>query len=392
MSTEAIDDTKDDTVPESSQVSPLDLSDEEMENYTPPDEVIEDEAEAAGDDPESSEATDSGSDDEEAGEEPPLAADSEEVDPTASSDSEEIEDTDTTEDVSAVATDTDNTKEDIGEETPVDINYEEELKRLFEPFKANGKQMQVTSVDDALTLMQMGANYNKKMAGLKPNLKLMKMLENNALLDEEKLTFLIDLSKKDPAAMAKFVKDSGIDPVELGEEDTEYKPNTYTVNDKEVELDSVLEDIKDTPQFQETIDVISNKWDDSSKKVLLDTPSLIKVINDQMASGIYEQITGVVEGERMLGRLTEVSDLEAYKMVGDAIQAQGGFAVQQQQQPAQEQPANVTPIVKAEDPKLKSRKKAASSTKSAPSKKGVDFNPLSLSDEEFEKIAGSQFM
>ena len=392
MTTEAIADTEE-AVQEPSQVSPLDLSDEEMENYTPPDEIVEDEPEATDDESEPSESTDNvSSDDEEAGEEPPLAADGDggsDDTPEASSDSKDLEEG---EEVSADSVDEVDTAGDT-EVTPVAINFEDEYKRLLAPFKANGRQMQVNSVDDALTLMQMGANYNKKMAGLKPNLKLMKMLENNKLLDEEKLAYLIDLDKKDPAAMAKFIKESGVDLQEFDEEaKIEYKPNAYTVNDKEVELDSVLLDIKDTPQFQETIDIISNKWDDSSKEVLLETPTLIRAINEQVASGIYEQITGVIESERMLGRLTEVSDLEAYKIVGDAIQSQGGFATQQVDN-TQEQ-LEVTPtITKAEDPKLKSRKKAASATKSAPSKsKKLDFNPLALSDEEFEKIASSQFI
>ena len=87
--------------------------------------------------------------------------------------------------------------------------------------------------------MQMGANYNKKMAALKPNLKLLKLLENNGLLSEEKLSFLIDLDKKNPDAITKLVKDSGLDPLEMDVSKSDYKPNTYTVHDREVELDSV---------------------------------------------------------------------------------------------------------------------------------------------------------
>ncbi|RLB96031.1 MAG: hypothetical protein DRH90_24985 [Deltaproteobacteria bacterium] len=262
------------------------------------------------------------------------------------------------------------------------------LKELFTPFKANGKDMQVASIDDARTLMQMGANYNKKMAGLKPNLKLMKMLGNNDLLDEAKLSYLIDLSNKNPEAVQKLIKDSGIDPLEIDtEKTTEYKPGTYTVHDKEVELDQVLLDIEGTPTFQETIDIISNKWDDSSKKELLEKPSLIANINDQVANGIYEQIYSIVEQERTVGRLTELSDLEAYKHVGDVLEAQGVFNQPQAQQlapiPAQAQAK--------EDPKLKAKKLAASGTKATPNKGKANgaINPLELSDEDFMRDAAA---
>jgi hypothetical protein len=248
--------------------------------------------------------------------------------------------------------------------------------------------MKVENIEDAITLMKMGANYNKKMAGLKPNLKLLKMLENNSLLDETKLSYLIDLDKKNPEAIARLMKDSGLDPLDVDvETKTEYTPSTYTVDDKEVELDAVLDDIRGTAAFQDTIDIIGNKWDESSKKILVNEPAIIKIINEHVATGVYAQINNVIESERALGRLTGLSDIEAYKQIGDALQAQGAFntpAANEVISPASK------PLV---DPKLKNRKKAASATKSAPSKKKVaDFNPLALSDEEFDKIAGSKFI
>ena len=287
----------------------------------------------------------------------------------------------------------DDDKSDEGKDTELD--YKAEYDRLIAPFRANGKDIQVHSVDDAITLMQQGANYNKKMAGLKPNLKLMKMLENNELLDENKLSFLIDLNKKNPEAVQKFIKDSGIDPLDIDtEKATEYTPNTYTVDDNEVELDTVLDNIRDTQSFNETIDVISNKWDASSKKILLEKPEIISVINEHVGSGIYAQISNVVESERMLGRLKGLSDLEAYRKVGDAIQSVNGFTGQTAPEPLQqvEKPTNTNKKPK-DDPKLKNRKRAASSTKSTPNKKvDPNFNPLSMSDEEFEKSISSQYM
>jgi hypothetical protein len=279
-----------------------------------------------------------------------------------------------------------------GLDSPKEIDYKAEYEKLLGKFKANGKDMKVDSVDDAMTLMKMGANYNKKMAALKPNLKLMKMLENNELLNEAKLSHLIDLDKKHPEAITKLLKDSKLDPLDIDtDKETDYRPSTYTVNDKEVELDEVLDEIRDTASYSSTIDVISNKWDESSKTVLLDNPSIIKVINEHMASGIYEQIAPVVEQQRMLGKLAGLSDLDAYKQVGDAIQANGGFANQQAAPQGTEQP--ITKAKASADPKLKDRKRAASSTKSAPGKKRPnDFNPLSLSDEDFEKEMEGKFL
>lgn len=277
------------------------------------------------------------------------------------------------------------TKQEVTETEVQQVTAEAQLQQLFAPFKANGHAMQVGSVNDALTLMKMGANYNKKMQGLKPNLRLMKMLDNNKLLDEEKLSYLIDLQNKNPAAIAKLLKDSGVDPDDIMEDNTDYTPSTYTVNEKEVDLDMVLDEIKDTPSFQKTIDTISTKWDAASRTIVQEDPSIIRVINEHVGNGLYEQIMDVVQNEKALGRLTELSDLQAYKHVGDTLQAQGAFN-QASPQANVQQP---TQFKAQQDPKLKNRKKAAANTRSAPAKPKVQFDPLSLSDDDFEKVSAT---
>lgn len=276
------------------------------------------------------------------------------------------------------------------------VDFEAEYKKLLTPFKANGREIAIKSVDDAVALMQMGANYNKKMAALKPNLKLMKLLENNGLLSEEKLSFLIDLEKKNPDAINKLVKDSGIDPMDLNADKASgYKPNTYTVDDREMELDTVLEDIQETAGYNRTLEIVSNKWDGASKQVIAKTPQLLKVINDHVESGIYDLITKEIESERVFGRLNGLSDIEAYRQVGDAIQARGGFNhLGSSQGKPNTQPVVVTPKPKkVDEDKLREKKRAASSTKPAASSvTAKDFNPLALSDEEFSKQINNRYL
>ena len=285
-------------------------------------------------------------------------------------------------------------------EAPADtapaLDYEAEYKRLLAPFKANGREISVKSVDDAVTLMQMGANYNKKMAALKPSLKLMKLLENNGLLNEEKISYLIDIEKKNPNAIQKLVKDSGIDPMDFDAEKAgEYKPKIHTVDDREMDLDTVLDEIQDTPSYNQTLQIVSKSWDGASKQVVANTPQLLKVINDHVANGIYNIISEEVERERVFGRLNGLSDIEAYRQVGDAIQARGGFNhLGNAQAKTSQAPVVVQPKPKkVEDDKLNEKRRAASSTKPANTSQtsNDDFNPLSLSDEEFAKFAAKRF-
>lgn len=298
------------------------------------------------------------------------------------------------ESVKAEESDTDETSEAESKKPESEQDYKAVVDRLFAPFKANGREMRIDNVDDAIALMQMGANYNKKMAALKPNLKLLKLLENNSLLSEEKISFLIDLDKKDPAAISKLLKDSGIDPLDVDvDKAKEYAPRPYTVDDREIELDSVLEEIQDTPTYTKTVNVVSTKWDAASKQVIADNPQLLKVINDHVATGIYDLISNEIERERTFGRLNGLSDIEAYKQVGDSIQARGGFA---HLAPASNNPqpkVAVQPKPKAPTPDLRDKKRAASSPKPAVSAPAEpDFNPLAMSDEEYSKLVKTKFM
>lgn len=277
------------------------------------------------------------------------------------------------------------------------FDYEAEYKKLLKPFKANGREIAVKSVDDAVTLMQMGANYNKKMAALKPNLKLLKLLENNGLLDEEKLSYLIDLEKKNPQAIGKLVKDSGLNPLDLTtEENNAYKPTVQKIDDRELELDAVLDEIQGTDTYNRTLTIVSKEWDGKSKQVIADTPQLLKVINSHVQSGIYDLISKEVESERTFGRLQGLSDIEAYRQVGDRLNAAGAFnhLVQQPGQQTPSQPVIVTPKPKmGNDDKLREKKRAASAPSVAsPSKAKPEYNPLSLSDDDFAKLVQPRFL
>ena len=326
----------------------------------------------------------------------PSDSDTEEEDdtPEADEDTDETDDTtkegDADEDGASDEESEEADKEDDQEESEVD--FKSEYEKLMAPFKANGREMQVRNADEARRLMQMGANYNKKMAAIKPSLKTVKLLDKHGLNDQEKLSHLIDLSKGDKGAIQKLLKDSNVDPLDLdSEEESNYRPNTYDVDDREMELDEVLETLQDTPTFNQTLGLVRNKWDDASKQTIADNPRVLEVLNSHMANGIYERVSTEVERQRALGELTGVSDIEAYKQVGDRMAEEGAFNDLAQDKPASTEKPEPKPAPrktrrKAPDPERKQKKRAVSSTKTKPaSKSPSDFNPLGMSDEEFEK-------
>jgi len=205
--------------------------------------------------------------------------------------------------------------------------YEELERKLLGSFKASGRTVKVESPDDAQRLMQMGYDYTNKMREMKPHLRVLKTLEQNDLLDPEKLNFAIDLMKGNPEAVKKFLKDKSIDPIELDlESGTGYKPTDHRPSDQQLALDEVLDSLRSSEAFPRTAQVITKEWDKASQSVLMGNPRIIAVLNDHMERGYYDQIAAKVQYERSLGRLVGLSDLDAYKAIGDAMQAQGAFA------------------------------------------------------------------
>jgi hypothetical protein len=242
--------------------------------------------------------------------------------------------------------------------------------------------------------MQMGANYNRKMAALKPTMKLVKMLQQHDLMDEDKLTQLIDVSKGNPAAIKKLIGDAKIE-VDSVEEAGEYSPSDYKVNDSEVELDQVLDTIRENESFPKTIDIVSNQWDSESKGIIFKDPKIITVLDSHVRSGVYDKIASRLESERMLGKLQGVSDIVAYKQIGDAMAAAGllgsGSQAAKPTTPAKKTEAPKKAPEKTVDKNRNSRRKAAGPTRESGGKQ-VDLNqldPLSMSDEEFEKLSAS---
>lgn len=289
--------------------------------------------------------------------------------------------------------DTSETQEDDStEETDesIEIDYKAEYERITAPFKANGKEVQIKSIDDAIQLMQMGADYQRKTTEIKPLRKIGEMLKQNDLLDAEQLSYLIDLKNKNPQAIQKLLKESGIDPLDIDtSEEVKYTPNNYQVDDKTIELNDVLDSIQHTEQFNRTVEILGSKWDQQSKEYLSSNPQTIAILNEQIGNGIYDTIANEIATQRMLGRLNGVSDLDAYRTVGDYIQANGGFNTTKQEPVTQQ---TVQPTKPIQD--NKSKKQAASITRTAPSKKTTDLSNLdimAMSDEEFAKLDKSLF-
>lgn len=282
-----------------------------------------------------------------------------------------------------------------------EIDYKAAYEGMLS-FRANGKDIKLSNPEEAVRLMQMGANYTKKLQQLTPNLKLVKMLENNDLLDEGKLSFMIDLNKKDPAAIQKFLRDGNIDPMDIDTSlEPTYTPSNHSVSDAQMNFDRALEDTASTQSGQALLVDINSGWDQASKDAIYGDPSVLPLLAQQKESGIYDIVSAEVEKRRMLGQVNGMSSIQAYQAVGQALQAEGRLT------PPQQEPVNVDPAPSADPTPVQENRvvetrpaprkapvensaqvKAAAPVKTTAKKVQSNINPLTMSDEDFENAAG----
>lgn len=292
------------------------------------------------------------------------------------------------------ATDDEKAEADKAEKDSAPVDYKSAYEKIMAPFKANGKEIKLNNPDEAVQLMQMGANYTKKLQALQPNLKMLKMLENNNLLDEGKLSYLIDLDKKDPKAIQRLLKDSGLDPLDIDTSaESDYQSGNYKVSDEEMTFNSTLEEVASNPVGKEIIVTINKTWDAKSKEALWTDPDIMRVMTAQKENGIYDRISAEVERRKTLGSIPNHTPfLAAYQAVGQEMQQQGAFdptepVVEQEKTPATPAKVVETRPAKPRAPANNDRVRAAAPARSNPGKAKETFNPLALSDEEFEKNA-----
>ena len=272
---------------------------------------------------------------------------------------------------------------------------------LMKPFKANGIEMTLRTPEEWVSMAQKGANYTQKMQGLAPNLKLLRMLENHGILDESKLSFLIDLDKRDPAAIQKYLKDADIDPMSVDTDaDSTYEGKSHAVSDQEHTFATTVADVANSGvNGKALIREMNAGWDTQSKDAMYQNPGILQILYEQKESGVYDSIMTEVKRRQALGQLAGVPVLAAYKSVGEELTNSGqlqntgatngntGATISQNSAPKSEVKTRTRKRKRVSDDK---RASAAAPSRSGgvKTKPKQDFNPLAMSDEEFEKQFG----
>ena len=268
---------------------------------------------------------------------------------------------------------TDESSESTEEEVSMADRASEFYKNVTQPLKVNGEDFAVETAEEARQLMQMGVEARKREREMQPAMKVVQMLKDNNLMSEADLSFLIDVHKKNPAAITKLIKDAGIDPLDVDTEEAEtYKPNDYSVPDEALAIRTVVDELNRSDTGKRTLGIIGSDWDEESRGILVKEPNAIRVLNNHVADGTFDKVMKVVERRRTFGQLTDIPDVLAYKLVGDEL---AGTV----QSTTIAKPAASKPVV---DKATVAAKRSASLANGKPTGR-TSVDPDNLSDDEF---------
>lgn len=282
----------------------------------------------------------------------------------------------------------------------------QDYSTLFQPFKAGGKEVQVRNLDEIKTLMQKGVDYTQKQQALKPRLAELRALEQNNMLDSN-LNFAIDVFNGNPKAVAKLIKDRGIDINTLvpqtngfGDESEtdvakDYVPNNYKMSEDSLKLLDVVDELKANNSYDKVSNAVVS-WDKTSQMEFQKDPGKLLALSNHIQSGVYDVIMRELDHAKLVGSpyLQGKTDFEAYTMIGDAMIAQAQAQAQQQAmapapvQPQYQQPQYTQSVPQqAQVQNVQARKASVAPPRpTTNTNRFATFDPLRMSDEEFSKI------
>jgi len=287
--------------------------------------------------------------------------------------------------------------------------------------KAIGKEFAFTNKEKLESfdkVYKQAMDYTRKTQAVAKHRKRISAMEELGMTDEQFNT-MIDVAKGNKDAITSVIKQAGIDALDIDtEQELNYTPNHHGKSDKELEIDDAFGAIKGTPTGDRTTNVLGAEWDDRSRDQIVEgltlpngakmgTQEVIENLHYDMENGIYDEVAPEMLKLKQLDGAKK-SDLDYYVEAG--IQrlermAQAKVAAEQAEkleavrlQAEADAKAKVIADAKAaqvatEQAKIAAeKKKAAAVTQGAGgTTNGVDYLDMdNMSDEEFMKFMDKQ--
>ena len=212
-----------------------------------------------------------------------------------------------------------------------------------------------------------------------------------AKISHEDVSLMIDALKGDKDAIAAVLKRTGVDTLELDTENSAYVPKNYGRDERVMDIEEVIEEISQDPEYATTHKVLSKDWDNSSLAKMTDDPNMIRLLHMDVKDGTYDRVRAVADKLKMFDTTTR-TDLEYYALAAVELADKSARQnVQEQQQIKTSDLAQKVAAIRQQEQKrvttnnAATKRKAAAPTKTGSSKPTGVINYLDDSDEAFEE-------
>lgn len=246
-------------------------------------------------------------------------------------------------------------------------------------YRANGKDYEFTS-DEIMQqfpkVFGQAMDYTRKMQAIKPWRQTIDAIEE-AKLNHNDVSLMIDVLKGDKAAIAELLKRTGVDALEVEGTKESYVPKSYGRDEGTLAIKDIVDEISQDQEYQKTYKVLSNDWDNNSWAEISKNPEMIKLLHIDVKSGVFDKVQPIAEKLKLFDGSSK-SDLDYYK-----LGAQEYFKELAAQNAAQakppEQPDRVAQVRKEEASRKATEQAAAKRRAAAPTKPGIS-KPQGVSD------------
>lgn len=271
---------------------------------------------------------------------------------------------------------------------------------LREAYKINGKDVKIEDPKEIRRMVSRGIHLESRIAAMHDNAQVGAAIAKAGVKAED-IGLLIDILAKKPEAIAKVVKDSGLDINSLyDDEEKEYKPSALPLPsdvESKFTLHTTVHGHDENYMFALNE---ANEWDAESQSIILQNPNVLNILAQHKADGTFDEISEVVTRKRTLEGDTRPV-IAVYDEVGRALYAQ-----KQQQQKAAPKTVNTGNAAKPKLPKrtrivdadLERKRKIVQGARGKTKNKArQDVDALSVSDiqsmsqEDFESIDPNKF-
>ena len=174
-------------------------------------------------------------------------------------------------------------EEDKDEDAPAEV-------KGYRNLVVDGEEVPIHDIEELYTMASAGGRVTQKFQELAEHRRTISAMQEAGLTADD-INLLIEAQKGNKDAIASIVKKSGVDPMDIDEEDGEgYVAPQYGKSDTEQAILDIQTEISRDPEYDRTANIIDEVWDSESRNQIIEDPNIIRGLHNDVKSGLYDRV------------------------------------------------------------------------------------------------------